>query len=158
MGDQRSKKQSNLPSKKLIGVRIEKLRVERDMSKADLARACDTNEGNVWKWITGRQRPGLDKIGLIATALGTTTEALLAPPPGAPNDLEQQIIAELMPKARSRAERELIAESVRKTLDAAAARTLSERAQDAFPSEETATPQLPESTLPPPPEKRKRRA
>ncbi len=157
MNDGKKTRQSNLPSKELIASRIEQLRLERDMSKADLARACGTNEGNVWKWITGRQRPSMEKIGLIATALGTTIEKLMAPPPGAPTDLEREVVAELMPKARSRTERELITESVRTALDRAAARMRDEAARNASANKEPDEPQS-QSTVPPPPEKRRRRA
>lgn len=154
MGD----KKSRGPSKKLIGLRIDKRREELGLKKVELARACETNEGNLHKWIKGKQKPGMDKLILLSRALQMSIDDLTAPPPGEPESaLERQLVDEMSGRARNDAERELIAETIKRSLAAVAAQTGSAPAQGGASAAES--PEQSKSSTPlPAPKPRKRRA
>ena len=56
---------------------IKKLRINAEMTQADLAKACGVTQGTVSGWENGKCFPGTDKIRLVARALGCDVSVLL---------------------------------------------------------------------------------
>jgi transcriptional regulator with XRE-family HTH domain len=68
---------------RLFAARLRELRHSRGMTQAELARAAQISAVYVGRLEGGRAAPGIDLVGRLAQALGTTLPDLLpaAPPP-----------------------------------------------------------------------------
>jgi transcriptional regulator with XRE-family HTH domain len=69
-----------------MGVRLKKLRAERGLSQAQLARLSGIPKGTLLQWEYGLRTPMLDAAVKLANALGITLDELAGrtPPTGAP--------------------------------------------------------------------------
>lgn len=56
---------------------IKKLRVNREMTQMELAKACGVTQGTVASWEKGSCFPNAGKIGRVARALGCDSQLLL---------------------------------------------------------------------------------
>lgn len=67
------------PTRTTLGRRIEAARRARALSRETLARLATVGRSTVWRIETGRgTQPSAALLARLATALGTTSEALLA--------------------------------------------------------------------------------
>lgn len=60
-----------------IGIRIRKLRRERDLTQAELAARLGINKQNVSRYESGRVEPRRNMLDKFATALGVSLDELL---------------------------------------------------------------------------------
>jgi transcriptional regulator with XRE-family HTH domain len=74
-----------------IGARIRAARKAKGLTLAALGKAVGVNKVSAWAWEAGKAKPRLDKVQLIATALGVTPEALLRNPVQGSADLADLI-------------------------------------------------------------------
>jgi len=56
---------------------IKKLRINAEMTQAELAKACGVTQGTVSWWEAGKCFPRSDKIRLVARVLGCDVSVLL---------------------------------------------------------------------------------
>lgn len=56
---------------------IKKLRVNREMTQAQLAKACGVTQGTVAMWEKGMTFPKTEKISIVAEVLGCDSRLLL---------------------------------------------------------------------------------
>lgn len=74
-----------------IGARIKAARTVKGLTLAQLGEAVGVNKVSAWAWETGNAKPRVDKVQLIAAALGVTPAALLSNPAQGSADLADLI-------------------------------------------------------------------
>lgn len=62
---------------KLVGMRIERLRLRHDMSRGELAEKLGVTLAAVWQWEKGVNLPATPMVAQLARALDCTTDTLL---------------------------------------------------------------------------------
>lgn len=62
---------------KLVGLRIERLRLRRDLSRGKLAAELGVTLAAVWQWEKGINLPTTPMVAQLARALGCSTDTLL---------------------------------------------------------------------------------
>ena len=74
---ERSRPRADEESRNICGENIARLRTERGMSRADLARKMDITLGGVSAWEYGRTRPDIDSIRKLCRIFGVSGDCIL---------------------------------------------------------------------------------
>jgi transcriptional regulator with XRE-family HTH domain len=62
---------------RLFAARLREVRRSRGMSQVELSRRAHVTQSYVWRLESGGSSPGIDLVGRLARALGTTTHDLM---------------------------------------------------------------------------------